>query len=70
MAQAAVYVVRSTLNPSVAYNATRAEYEYLLELGILSSLDGVVVPADQVLVQSTTPVSPQVGQVWFNTSIP
>lgn len=70
MARPPVYVVRSTINPGVPYNATRAEYEHLVELGILESLDEVVIPADQVLIQTTTPTSPLVGDVWFNTSIP
>lgn len=70
MAKAPVYVVRSTLNSTVAYNASRAEYEHLIELGILLSLDEVITPPDDVIVSATTPASPAVGQVWFNTTIP
>lgn len=69
MAQPAVYVVRTTLNPGVPYNATQAEYEYLLEQNILDSLDAVTVPADRVVISPTAPISPPIGQVWFNTSI-
>lgn len=68
MAKPAVYVVRSTLNPTVPVNATRTEYERLIELGILDSLDEVFVPPDDIVIQATAPVSPTVGLVWFNTN--
>lgn len=70
MANPAVYVVRTTLNPGVQISVPRAEYDHLVELGVVQSLDSVTVPADQILIQTTTPVAPQVGQVWFNTSAP
>lgn len=70
MARDPVYVVRSTLNPTVPYNASRAEYEHLIELGILDSLDEVVTPPDPIVVQTTAPASPFVGLIWFNPNIP
>jgi hypothetical protein len=64
----AVYVVRTTINPGVTYRVNRAEYEHLVELGILDSLDEVVTPPDPIAVQATEPTAPFVGLVWFNTS--
>jgi hypothetical protein len=69
MAAEAVYVVRSTLNPAVSYRTDRAEYEHLIELNILDSLDEVVIPADQIVVQTTEPVAPAVGLIWANPNI-
>lgn len=65
---AAVYTVRTTLNPGVAYGVSQAEYEQLSDLGLVASLDGVTVPVDQVVISPTAPVAPPVGTVWFNTS--
>lgn len=69
MATAPVYVVRTTLNPGVAYNASRAEYEQLIELGILASLDAVVTPPDSIVIRTTELPGDFVGQVWFNPSV-
>lgn len=68
---AAVYTVRTTLNPGVPYDVSVAEYEQLTDQGLIQSLDGVTVPADQVIILPgvTPPASPTVGQVWFNESI-
>lgn len=68
---AAVYTVRTTLNPGVPYDVSQAEYEQLTDLGLVSSLDGVSVPPDEVLILPgvTPPPSPAVGQVWFNETI-
>lgn len=65
---AAVYTVRTTLNPGVQYDVSQAEYEQLTDLGLVASLDGVVVPVDQVVISATEPVVP-VGIVWFNPGI-
>lgn len=66
MANAAVYVVRTTLNPTVPYRVDRAEYEHLVELGILAALDEVITPPDPIVIQTTEPVAPLVGLIWFN----
>lgn len=70
MAKPSVYVVRTTQNPGVAYNVSRAEYERLLELQILAALDLIYAPPDDIVVSTTEPASPAVGLVWFNPSIP
>ena len=67
---AAVYTVETTLNPGVPYDVSQAEYEQLSDLGLITSLDGVTVPADAVVVSPTIPPSPAVGQVWANNTIP
>lgn len=64
-----VYRVHVTTNPTVQFEVPRGEYEYLVRLGLILSLDEVVVPADKVLIQTTDPVGPTVGQVWFNPNI-
>lgn len=66
---AVVYTVRVTQIPGVPFGVSRDEYEYLVEQGILASLDGVTVPADRVVISPTAPPAPAVGLVWFNTSI-
>lgn len=70
MAKPAVYVVRSTLNPTVQVPASRAEYERLVELNVLEALDEVFVPADEIVIQTTAPVAPTVGLIWFNPNVP
>lgn len=67
---AAVYTVRTTLNPGVPYDVSRAEFEQLTDLGLVSSLDAVTVPADQVVALPTAPTVPFVGLVWANNTIP
>lgn len=67
---AAVYVVTVTSNPGVQYRVPRAEYEYLLELGLLASLVEVIAPRDEIVVSTTEPTAPFLGLVWFNPSIP
>lgn len=69
MAKPAVYVVRITLNPGVATNVNRTEYERLIELNVLSALDQVLVPPDDIVISSTEPVAEFVGQVWFNPTV-
>lgn len=63
-----VYVVTTTLGPQ--YEVGQDEYENLVELGLVASLDEVVIPAAQVIVSPSMPTSPAFGTVWFNTSIP
>lgn len=73
MAAAPVYTVRVTQIPGVPFQVNRDEYEYLVEQGILASLDGVTVPADQVVISAIDPAlttPPPVGTVWFNKSAP
>lgn len=71
MANAPVYVVRTTQVPGVAYRVSKAEYDYLVELGLVASLDEVVVPADQVVItDGQVPANPAVGTVWFDRSQP
>lgn len=65
---ASVYVVTTTIGPQ--YRVSQAEYEQLLELNLVASLDLVFVPPDDVVASPTPPVSPAVGTVWANTTIP
>lgn len=65
----AVYRVHVTTTPAVQYEVSRGEYEYLVRLGLIATLDEVVIPADKVIIQTADPVSPQVGDIWFNASI-
>lgn len=68
---AAVYTVRTTLNPGVTYDVSAAEFEQLTDQGLISSLDAVTVPADQVLVVDAMPTTPPlIGTVIFNRSVP
>ena len=65
---ASVYTVKTSLNPGVQYQVSQDEYERLQDLGLVTSLDGVSVPVDKVVISSTQPSSPAVGTVWFNES--
>lgn len=69
MAQQPVYVVRTTQNPTVAYNVTRTEYERLIELNILASLDLVFTPPDPIVIRTTELPGDFVGQIWFNPTV-
>lgn len=66
-----IYRVTVTQYPGVTFDTDRAEYERLVDLGILDTLVEVVTPPEKIVVSTTEPdpAVRYVGLIWANPSI-
>jgi hypothetical protein len=68
---ASVYTITTSLLPGVQLDVEQAELERLQELGAVTDVIAVNVPADRVVItDGEIPPTPAVGTVWFDRSMP